>query len=269
MQLYTQRVSCSADGSIVYALSHADRRLMASRDFGNSWTSLVSDCRFSSFGCSADGKIVYALSNRNERALQRSDDGGATWAEYPAEFSIARIWVDRARNAVVALVPRMHESGLEARSRFSGCLESDDGGVTWKVSEQTYDHSSSPGTFNPHPEDMQAASLDGAIVYEAKGTEYYPPNEDNRVSTLYASRDNGATWLPLNVCHGPNSQTWISVPGRSPDPLKVKIEEEQNKFRLKEPLGWYSNEARELLDRQDRADGGIAGHDFGNGPGKP
>jgi hypothetical protein len=249
MLLYAQRVCCSANGSVVYALSHVDLRLMASYDFGTSWSVVMNPCLLGSFGCSADGKSVYALSKQNGRALQRSDDGGITWQELPTKFEIDRIEVNRTKGIIEALECYQPAYGIEAQKAYKGFWETADGGLTWKTNGRQYNYDKGIGTAMPHPEDTQASSEDGSVVYRATGNEYRVPiMEEMRIPTLEISGDKGKTWSPLNLSFEPPKTEWVHMDGAIPDPRLAELEEAR---------------------KNPKIDRGIPGVDFGNGPGKP
>jgi len=254
MKLYVQRIACSADGNIVYALSETDKRLMKSTDAGKKWALIQDPCTIGSFACAADGQNIYAIQRGGWQKILVSRDGGQSFTDIETPFRFSRIELSNKRDVLYGL-----DSG--------NFHESKDGGATWTPSKKKYPSGSDIGFVNPHPQDMIASSDSGEIVYKATGTEYHAPND--RTSTLLRSTDSGRSWTELDPSFEEAPEVWIRVPGQMPDPRVAEMEAKRKKFRLKEPLGWYSNEAREILDRQDIQDGGVPGVDFGNGPGKP
>lgn len=254
MKLYVQRVACSADGNIVYALSETDKRLMKSTDAGKTWALLQDPCTIGSFACTADGQTIYAVQQGGWQKILVSSDEGLNFTDIETPFRFSRIELSNNRDVLYGL-----ESG--------NFHESKDGGATWTPSKKKYPSDSDIGYANPHPQDMTASSDSGEIAYKATGTECHAPNE--RVNTLLRSTDAGKSWTELDPSFEEAPEVWIRVPGQMPDPRVAEMEAKRKKFRLKEPLGWYSNEAREMLDRQDIEGGGVPGVDFGNGPGNP
>jgi photosystem II stability/assembly factor-like uncharacterized protein len=275
--LYVQRVKCSSDGKIVYALSehHMDGRLLISKDGGRSWRSADisvngQDCKIGSFAISPDGKTMYAIrQNRSDKFKEIivSRDYGKTFDIIKTEYVFSRIELSENGSTINAL----HGSNYH---------QSTDGGITWKETKQTYELEGDYLEFYnfykeefhcdcPHIKDIFARSSDNLIVYKATGTELRLPADHQ--STLEKSKDGGKTWLKLDLVFDKPELTWVI--GQSPDPrieeMEAHREASENKFRLKEPLGWYSDDVRKVLDRQDLEDGGIPGVDFGNGPGRP
>lgn len=254
MKLYVQRIACSGDGKIVFALSEAEKRLMKSSDAGVSWIQLHSPCEIGSFVCSPDGLTVYAVQRGWSQMILVSRDGGANFSEIPTELGFRRV--------------ELSKSGKLLYGLYKGAYHvSRDGGLSWTKSNKAYKPGAGCGEVTPHPLDRRAKSLSGEIIYKARGKDHRAPKK--RVSTLQKSSDFGKTWVELSPSYEEAPEVWITSPGEVIDPRVLAMEEKRKRFRLKEPLGWFSNEAREMLDQQDIADGGIPGVDFGNGPGKP
>ena len=254
MKLYVQRVACSADGNVVYALSEAEKRLMKSSDAGATWATIQSPCEFGAFACSPDGLTVFAVQRGWPQMILVSRDGGLNFSEIQTKVGYRRIELSKSGKLLYGLY-----KGEYHLSR--------DGGSTWVVSKKAYKPGAGCGEVAPHPKDRRAKSNSGEIIYKARGKEHRVPKK--RLGTLFKSINAGKTWIELNPSYDLPPEVWINADGEVPDPRVAEMEAKRKRYRLKEPLGWYSNEAREMLDQQDIADGGVPGVDFGNGPGKP
>jgi hypothetical protein len=172
MKLYVQRIACSADGNIVYALSETDRRLMKSTDAGKKWALIQDPCTIGSFACAADGQTIYAIQRGGWQKILVSRDGGQSFTDTETPFRFSRIEFSNKHDVLY---------GLESCNFH----ESKDGGATWTPSHKKYPSSSDIGYANPHPQDMIASSDSGDIVFKATGTESHAPND--RTSTLLRS----------------------------------------------------------------------------------
>lgn len=254
MKLYVQRIACSADGQTVYALSESDKRMMKSSDAGRSWSVIQDPCTFGAFACTPDGQTIYAIQRGGWSKIVISRDGGLHFADQETKVAYNRVELGKSGKVLYGLISGVFHESL-------------DSGLTWVVSKKKEKNSAGSGEATPHPQDLKAKSAAGDIIYKARGKEHRAPKE--RTCTLVKSVDGGKSWVELDPSFEEPAEEWIQVPGMMPDPRIAEMEEKRKRFRLKEPLGWYSNEAREILDRQDIQDGGVSGVDFGNGPGKP
>ena len=254
MKLYVQRIACSADGRIVFALSEADKRMMKSTDAGETWAVIQDGCTFGAFACTPDCQMVYAVQLGGWQKILVSRDGGLSFTDQETEVAYTRVELGKSGKVLYGLISGVYH-------------ESADSGSTWAISKKKYKAISGCGEGAPHPQDLKAKSATLGVIYKACGKEERAPKE--RVNTLLKSVDGGKTWVELKPSYEKPAEVLIRVPGAQPDPRIAEMEAKRNRFRLKEPLGFYSNEAREILDRQDIQDGGIPGVDFGNGPGKP